>query len=358
MAEDTLFYKTMTSANIWATNIASGAGLEGVPFHSGVSGFVNLPRDFAALNRKNMRHTDNKGYPLAYVVEVEAIGNTSSAQEIEIYTAPETWVLKNAVRKWHIARNAMLERLGALGQVGEYGKTIRPYLTVAHYNIENGGVHSVVPDMYQPNYETTYSSMTEQVDGAVEKASLGLGEWTYTKIASVADREDWSTAINNINDEYHLVLTGDHNNDVGTDSSGLRVFSHVSMMRSYLESRRNQSSVVQDQTGGGTIQTEPNPLVNLMADSVSVGEVKEIVQDLQREKPPYQAFVSTSENALNSNSALDLVSKCHLMTSTAYPKDKEVIRVPMGLFHVRATSNGSTTPSLRIRLLGIDKCQG
>jgi hypothetical protein len=99
-------------------------------------------------------------------------------------------------------------------------------------------------------------------------------------------------------------------------------------------------------------------LVNLIADSVSTGEVKEIVQDIQREKPPYQAFVSTTENALAGNDALDLVSKCHLSTSTSYVKDKEVIRVPMGLMHVRTTANGSATPSLRFRLLGIDKCQG
>ena len=130
------------------------------------------------------------------------------------------------------------------------------------------------------------------------------------------------------------------------------------MIRSYLESRRNISSVIQDTTGGGTIQTEPNPLVNLMSDRPSVGEAKEIVQDIQREKPPYQRFVSTTENALAGNDALDLVSKAHLSTSTTYLKDKEVIRVPMGLMHVRATANGSTTPSLRIRLLGIDKCQG
>ena len=159
-------------------------------------------------------------------------------------------------------------------------------------------------------------------------------------------------------DDYELVLTGDHSNDSGSESGGARFFTHVSMMRSYLESRRNPSTIVQDQTGGGTIQTEPNPLIDLMADSLATGEVKEIVQDIQREKPPYQAFNSTTENALKGNDALDLVSKAHLMCSTSYPKDKDVIRVPMGLMHVRTTANGGDTPSIRIRLLGIDKCQG
>jgi len=113
MAEDTLFYQDLTSGSNWATSIASAG-----PFPSGRNGFVNLVRDYSALNRKNMRHTDNKGYALCYVVEVEAIGSTSAAQEVQVFTAPENWVLKNAVRKWHIARNLMLERLGMLGEIG------------------------------------------------------------------------------------------------------------------------------------------------------------------------------------------------------------------------------------------------
>ena len=101
-----------------------------------------------------------------------------------------------------------------------------------------------------------------------------------------------------------------------------------------------------------------------MADSPSVGEVKEIVQDLQREKPPYDPFSVTGDNALAGNDALDLVSKCLLSTSTTYLKDKEVIRVPMGLLHVRASASDAigeanvSTPGIRFRLLGIDKCQG
>ena len=358
MAEDTLFYKTMTASTLWATNIASGSDSEAT-FPGGRSGYLNLPRDYAAANRKNMRHTDNKGYPLCYVVEVEAVGNTSNAQEIEIFTAPETWVLKNAVRKWHFARNAMLERLGMLGQVGEYGKTIRPYLTVGHANLENASLHSAIPDMFEPNYQTTYSSMTESNQGAVHKASLGMGEWTYTEVAATSDHED-QAAGNYPVDRYSLVVTGDHSDNVGSDSSGARTFTHVSMVRSYLESRRNPSSMIQDASGAGTIQAEPSPLLTLLADSSSSGEVKEIVQDIQREKPPYQAFTTadSNENALGGNSAQDLVSKCHLVTSTSYPKDKEVIRVPMGLMHVRTTATGGDTPSLRIRLLGIDKCQG
>jgi hypothetical protein len=346
MAEDTLYFKTLSSTYNWNTNIAS----EG-PFPSGRSGYVNLPQAYAALNRKNMRHTDNKGYPLSYVVEVEAIGDTGNAQEVEIYTAPENWVLKNAVRKWHIARNEMLARLDMLGKLGEYGRTIRPYLTVAHAKAQG----DAIPRQFEAQFDTTYSGATEQTSAAVTETSLVGGEWTYTEIAATVDIEEASGMGA---DRYHLCLTGDHDTGVGTDDDNKRIYTHVSMMRSYLESRRNASSVIQNNQGGGSIQTEPNPLGNLMMDTPSVGELKEIVQDLQREKPPYEDFVSTDPNALNGNDALDLVSKCHLVTSTSYYKDKEVIRVPMGLMHVRTTATGGATPKLRFRLIGIDKCQG
>ena len=355
MAEDTLLYRTMSGSAGWRNPISG----------TGRTGFINLVKDYSALNRKNMRHTDNKGYPLAYYVQVEAIGETSNNHTVEIFTAPETWVLKNSVRKWHAARNMMLERVGQLGQIGEYGKTIRPYLSVAHATL---GVDAV-PTNGKLNYETTYTgggdtpSYSEATSAAVASTSMNRGEWTYTKVAHAADIEDWSSA-GEIADQYHLVLTGDHNADTGSDDSGARRYTHVSMMRAYLESRRNASSVIQTTDGGGTIQAEPNPLVNLMADSISTGEVKEIVQDIQREKPPYDNFSSTDTNAMAGNDALDLVSKCLLSTSTSYLKDSDVIRVPMGLLHVRASASGAVgaagakTPGIRIRLLGIEKCQG
>ena len=354
MAEDTLLYRSMTATAGFRNPAGSSDGRVG---------FINLPKQYAALNRKNMRHTDNKGYPLAYVVEVEAIGDAAQAHTVEVYTAPETWVLKNAVRKWHIARNEMLDRLGMLGKVGEYGKTIRPYLTVGH-SLQG----DATPTLFSANQLVTYSGGTgnddtayHESDAAVASRITNGGEWTYTQVAATADTEE---NADNQPDKYTLVLTGDHNNNIGQESGATRrLYTHVSMLRAYLESRRNQSSIIQDPSGGGAIHEEPNPLVNLMADSGSVGEVKEIIADIQREKPPYDAF-GTDANALSGNDALDLVQKCLLSTSTTYLKDKEVIRVPMGLMHIRASASDAiggsnlSVPGLRIRLLGIDKCQG
>ena len=364
MAEDTLVYRNFSSTAGFYNPVT---GPDPIGGNFGRVGYVNLAKDYAALNRKNMRQTYNKGYPLCYVVEVEAIGDTSMAHCIEIYTAPETWVLKNAVRKWHMARNEMLKRVDALGKVGEYGRTIRPYLSVAH-----GRYGDVRPTFFNVKHDTQVSGGSTDLSVAYHETQNGVvggtangGEWTYTKIASVTDKEAHSGTILPV-DDYELVLTGDHSDNAGAESGGSRFFTHVSMMRSYLESRRNASSIIQDNTGGGTIQSEPNPLSDLIADSLSAGEIKEVVQDIQREKPPYDSFSTgdSGENALSANDALDLTSKCLLSTSTSYLKDKEVIRIPMGLFHIRASASnhigasGAKSPGMRIRLLGIEKCQG
>jgi hypothetical protein len=361
MAEDTLLYREMTVSKGYRDPISG----------TGRVGFGNLAKDYAALNRKNMRHTDNKGYPLCYVVEVEAIGDTSNPYEIEIFTAPETWVLKNAVRKWHIAREEMLKRNEALGKVGEYGRTIRPYLTVNHAKL---GV-DINPTQFKVNHETTWNgpsdspANTEQTSAAVAATGMNGGEWTYTRVANEGSYDSGEGTGNMAQtgppvDTYALCLTGDHDSSDGVATSSMTMYTHVSMMRSYLESRRNPSTIIQDNSGGGAIMVKSSPLADLLANSLSATEAREIIQDIQREKPPYDNFSTSSTDALTGNDALDLVSKCLLSTSTSYVKDKEVIRIPMGLFHVRSTATatlaagGGSTPGMRFRLLGIDKCQG
>ena len=183
----------MSATNGWNNPITAGYVSPNTPIPGRV-GFINLVKDYAALNRKNMRHTDNKGYGLCYVVEVEAIGESANNHTVEIFTAPENWVLKNSVRKWHAARNMMLERLGQLGQVGEYGKTIRPYLSVAH---AVGGVDAR-PTLGKLNHETTYVGgggsppYSEATSAAMVDKGMNGGEWTYTEIAAISDRESWA----------------------------------------------------------------------------------------------------------------------------------------------------------------------
>lgn len=360
MAEDTILFRTLTSGKGWA-----GGPAPGQSSGNGRVGYLNLPKVLAALNRKNYRHTDNKGYPICYVVEVEAFGSVDNRHEVEVFTAPETWVLKNAVRKWHIARKQMLTRAGI--EPGEYMKTMRPYLDNNHRLQVTAGAGDLKPMLFQTRasnqtvgFTNNQGNYTEAGAPQVIGTDLQFGEWTYTEVAHATDLEDG--ADDNITDRYSLVLTGDHDNNNGTEDGDSRYYEAVSMMRSYMESRRHVSVPLQNQVGGAS-QVEPNPLLGLMMDSVAAGEVSEIVTDIQREKPPYQDLSVTEDHALSSNAALDLVSKCRLATSTSYLKDKDVIRIPMGLCHIRTTAtaamgSSSDNPQIRFRILGTELCQG
>ena len=101
-----------------------------------VKDIINIPKIWAQVNRKNAPVTDTKGYLNTYICKVEVVSTDVLSY---LYTAPENWVLKNAVRKWHIARNEQRAAMfGDRAGVSTYGKTIRPKLHHAHQTSNNG----------------------------------------------------------------------------------------------------------------------------------------------------------------------------------------------------------------------------
>ena len=115
MAQNTLFMQ--------GRQLAAG---DGTNPGSTVKDIINIPKIWAAVNRKNAAVTDTKGYLNTYICKVEVVSTDVLSY---LYTVPENWVIKNSVRKWHIARNA--QRIAMFGDKGvqtTYGRTIRPKL--------------------------------------------------------------------------------------------------------------------------------------------------------------------------------------------------------------------------------------
>jgi hypothetical protein len=122
--------------------------------------YINLPKLMAKVNRKNFRHFDNKGYLLNYAVSIQ---QTGPGYRSLYSTATDNWVLKNAGRKWHAARMADFAKMGiGVKDLGEYNRTIRPYLNSAHA----AGTEVVLLDH----------------DGD----AITGGEWSYTQVAAPA----------------------------------------------------------------------------------------------------------------------------------------------------------------------------
>lgn len=291
---------------------------------------VNVPKAWAAINRKNARHTDTKGYLQTYILRVEMQSVTMLSN---IWTAPETWVLKNGVRKWHAARNKWLESMGA--QVGEYGRTIRPYLNANHQTSDNSAAY--------------YELQPVKYSGA-----MSGGTWDFTKVVLPQVKNDSGSLVSD-GDDAELVLAGSHTVATGT---GVSRFSKISMMQSYLESRRNQiGSDLNDDTMD-SIETDPSPLLQYMTGRDDYELSLEVVEALQEQAAPYSDSGSGATGT--ATDATDMYAAGLLKTTATYGRDAAIIRAPGGMFEILSTNEGSSAviPQIQVEVLGITRSEG
>jgi hypothetical protein len=296
-------------------------------------GYVDLARGYAIANRKMFDQVDGKGRAQTYVVEVEMLGLSTAARGCAIYTAPENWAVKNAIKKLHIARQKSFEKAGiSLRSLPSYTRNLKMYLDAGHRLLG-----TMRPAGYSPTTTST---------GAPTIQTFGDSEWLYTRLAHAAGFEGNSTTTDSaFADDYELHLMGDH---VTQNTGTLQTYESVAVTQAYLEHRRNRSPNAAASTGD-VIQEDPNPLTLLMNDSISGQEKAEIAQESQDVDPPYQVASGTWAGT----DALDLHLASFLQTSQTYIRDRDVIRIPAGLCMLVGD------PSLfRFHLHGIESMQG
>lgn len=326
MAQNTLFFQERTLA-------ADGSLTKSI---------INIPKIWAQVNRKNAAVTDSKGYLNTYICKVEVVSTDVLAY---LYTAPENWVLKNAVRKWHIARNAQrAELFGDRAGMSTYGKTIRPKLTSDHQTSDN------TADFYE-------------LKGVRLGAAVTGGEWNFTSMAHTpgVKNDDRTDTVNTeeIADEYTLCMTGSSVLESGHDTSAFNKYSDVSMVESYLLARRNFSG---GSGGEGSddsdITPTPSPLVEFMGDSNASVEVARIMDAEQELQPPYD--LQDASGAIPAD-AKDLYYAGALRTTSTYGRDSAIIRVPGGLLQCHSKVEGVSAtrlPFWNIEVLGVTRAEG
>lgn len=241
--------------------------------NAGASGraFGNICRDLSIVNGKNYEHTTRDGHVKGYFVNYTVIA--ADSQVLNIHTAMNSWHMRNSFRKFHAYRHMMFENAGVTkGELGRYGHTIRPYLNNNH-------------------------RLEEESSGDIFTVGLGDdgspatgGEWTYTKMSSTplytagSSAPQMKDSVLRVADDYPLLICGD--NVAGTqedETSGQ--FAAVAMINSYNLDRQD---VITATTDGETIQGPKNPLAALRSSgNQAAGEILEITNDLEKEKPPY-----------------------------------------------------------------------
>jgi len=91
------------------------------------SHYLNLVKDLSWMNSRGMEHTDREGNVIGYIVDVTIVSETAAPWILS--TAPNTWKMRNAFRKWHFARLEMFRNAGVTkSEMGKYGQTVRPFL--------------------------------------------------------------------------------------------------------------------------------------------------------------------------------------------------------------------------------------
>lgn len=300
----------MMNKFVFTNNVSAGA----------LEQFVcNVPKLMSSANRKQFHNVDRNGNAQLYTL---AITPMSTAQALSVWTAPNNYVTKRAVKAWHDARVKMLKRAGlSLKDLGPYGRTIRPYFNVAHEN-------------------------SSEAEAAFLPGFSG-DEWTYTRLAVSTPAE--STSSGNINefdlvDTYSLTLTGASVYESGTpdspDESGATTdedsFVSVGMIGEWLDSFKKRPIP----THTDDIISSDNALLQLNVDSASSEEVLEIVEDTNLEQPPWDGDGATYQNQLFAD----------YIISTSHQSTRSIVQVPCGLFRFQQENFHSAGENCHVKI--------
>ena len=238
--------------------------------------FMNLVKDLSWSNSRNFEHTTRDGHVKGYLVDVDIV--CVEAANFIFTTAPNTWKMRNAFRKFHAYRNLMFQKAGITKkEMGKYGRTIRPFL-------DRNMCTVTYPDPALPQVPTVTENDVLIPAGCTDAKR----EWTYTTLANeVAFSEGTipgpasATALEGMSDTWPLCILG-----VNTESAhaGTNVlWSTVAMIHSYNLDRMEVVTPDEEEVISGP----QNPLAALISTSAASGEVIDIAEDQELEAPPY-----------------------------------------------------------------------
>lgn len=301
--------------------------------------WFNLTRDASAVESKNYEHTTRDGHVKGYLINYEIVGVAN--QFYFMATAPNSWKFRNAFRKFHAYRNLMFDNAGVtMDERGRYGKTIRPYLSDCHRKAEIA---------YDPENPDTLVIGQPAVVSCSDTLAMKRGEWTYSKLATTPlyTEEAGSMGSSNLDvaDEFDLTICD--TNQVPTLQLGTSgQYDSVGMIHSYNLDR--MEVVTPGATAGITIEGPQNPLAALIASgNQAAGEILEITQDQELEKPPYD----TSDNGDSIKAVVAGFDK----VPTTVGITRGQMFVPAGLLQIIPSTNDQF--NLRVEILAEVLCK-
>lgn len=261
-----------------------------------IAGFNNAINVFDGLSRVNHKHqewTTRDGHLLGALCDITVRVPSGQSFSTNFYGLGNTWIVRNAFRKFHFMRLAMFEKAGVeKSEFGKYGHTLRPNLlpdsrwegtlNSSFFQTFPGANLDAEWDNGGEVREFTISPGQTDASGAPIRNSM-QETLEYTKLVSSMQAIDVSGAAADelLYDEWDLHIILGH--DVEDVNAGSEQWSSVGMLSAYLQDRQAE---IPDTTADAA-QVVFNPLAALASQTATSGEIVGIAQDQALETPPY-----------------------------------------------------------------------
>lgn len=311
--------------------------------------YLDTAAELSKLDRKNHWQVSSKGVPLVYDLMVTiSTPNVSFASTPDkellssglIYTVPQNWQTRNAVRMTHFERENLRREAGVKkGSIGKYAKNMRFNMDSEMFGVTynpSGTLAAIAPatqriysmyDIQRVGHPAPSSNIPGQV--------FTGGVWDYTQLAQVESGDA------NVADPFFLNVCGDHS------ASAPGNYTYIGVILAYNQRRQT----VQDDatlTSGGDTQfiNDDSPFFRIPEQDVSEDKYVEITLD-EQDNPPYDRSVTGGAISAQSDALLAQPVESFQMT---IQKNTETFRVqaPLGLLRISLSdmlgSNASSAP--------------
>ncbi|AXF52752.1 MAG: hypothetical protein [Circular genetic element sp.] len=261
-----------------------------------IAGYNNAINVFDGLTRANHKHqewTTRDGHLLGALCDITIRVPGGQAFTTNFYGLGNTWIVRNAFRKFHFLRNAMFEKAGVeKSEIGKYGHTLRPNL------LPNDRWQGTLNADFDQTFPGADLSAEWDNDGLVQEFTILSNQTNvagtpirnymqetleYSKLVSSMQVIDVSGAAGDeqLYDEWDLHIILGH--DVEDVNAGSEQWSSVGMLSAYLQDRQAE---IPD-TSAIASQVPFNPLAALASQTATSGEIVDIAKEQSLETPPY-----------------------------------------------------------------------
>lgn len=262
--------------------------------------YLDTAAELSKIDRKNHHQVTEQGVPLVYdmMVTVSAAPSVLIDARLPVasgivYTAPNNWQTRNAVRMAHFTREDLRKESGvSKNAIGKYAKTMRLNLNSTMYGISYRPTSAIpaIDSATQRLYATADPYGYCDANGApVVGQNFNGGVWDYSQLSQV--NVDAGTGAQTDADPFYLNVCGGHST---TTSGG--PYTYIGVIQGYNQRRQ---TVLEDSTvtpGGDTqfINNE-SPFFRVPQQDVSEDKYVEITLD-EQDNPPYDRNVATADD--------------------------------------------------------------